>query len=95
VNKLPPTAPIPRVPQARSREFVMKSQKALIDTYSWECCANCEHWTEDHVTMVPDPTKYSGHRDEHLGPQCTKYGMRPPTDVILIGCQDYEPSIPF
>lgn len=95
MNKLPPTAPIVRAPQARLREFVMKSQKALIDTYSWECCFNCEHWTEDIVVQVDDPTKYSGRRDEHLGPQCTKYNSRPPTKVILIGCEEYEPSIPF
>jgi hypothetical protein len=92
-----PVAPVPTAPIARTktREFVMKSQNAMIDTYSWECCANCDHWTEDVVVQVDDPTKYSGRRDEHLGPQCTKYGVRPPTKVILIGCEEYNPSIPF
>lgn len=88
----PPTAPIAFT---KSRDFVMKSQKALIDTYSWECCVNCEHWTEAHVIQVKDETKYSGWREEDLGPRCMKYEIRPPTKVILIGCEEYVPSIPF
>lgn len=90
----PPTAPIAKT---KTREFVMKSQSALIDTYSWECCLNCEHWSEDKIVQIPDETKYSGHRDHSLGPGCSKFGehIRPPTKVILIGCESYEPSIPF
>ena len=94
MSKLPPTAPIPRSP-TRSREFVMKSQQALIDTYSWECCLNCEHWSEQKIVRVKDDTKYSGWRQEDLGPQCMKYDMRPPTKVILIGCEEYVPDVPF
>lgn len=95
MNRLPPTAPIPKPPQAKSREFVMKSQKAMLDTYSWECCLNCEHWSEAKIVQVVDETKYSGYRDEDLGPHCMKYDMRPPTEVIVIGCAEYEPAIPF
>lgn len=93
MNKLPPTAPIPK--QAKSREFVEKSQQAMVDTYSWECCLNCDHWTEHKIVQVVDPTKYSGVRDDDLGPHCTKFDMRPPTKVIVIGCADYDPAIPF
>ena len=89
---IPPTAPIAKT---KTREFVMKSQQALIDTYSWECCLNCEHWSEAKVVQIKDETKYSGFREEDLGPHCMKFDMRPPTKVILIGCEDYEPSIPF
>ena len=92
-NNLPPTAPIPKL--AKSREFVMKSQQALVDTYSWECCINCEHWTETHVVKVADPTKYSGFAEHDEGARCKKFEVRPPTKVILIGCAEYEPAIPF
>lgn len=95
MNKLPPTAPIQKAPLAKSREFVMKSQTAMIDTWSWECCLNCDHWTENHVVKVPDATKYSGFSEVDEGPRCTHYGIRPPTKVILIGCETYEPAIPF
>jgi hypothetical protein len=94
----PPTAPIART---KTRDFVMKSQTALIDTFSWECCLNCEHWGEAHKIQVKDDTKYSGWREEDLGPGCTKFSadslhpIRPPTKVILIGCEFYEPTIPF
>lgn len=89
----PPTAPIARGP--KPREFVMKSQKAMIDTYSWECCLNCEHWTNSHVERVRDDTKYSGWRDDQMGPRCMQYKVLPPPEVILIGCETYEPAIPF
>lgn len=92
-SPIPPTAPIPR--QGKSREFVMKSQQALVDTYSWECCINCEHWTDKHVERIKDETKYSGFRDEDMGPRCTKYALLPPPKVITVGCESYEPSIPF
>jgi hypothetical protein len=95
MNKLPPTAPIQRAPQAKSREFVMKSQKAMIDTWSWECCLNCDHWKEVNKVQVADVTKYSGFTEVDQGPMCTKYMMRPPTENIVIGCSEYEPAIPF
>lgn len=93
MNNLPPTAPIPKL--AKSREFVMKSQQALVDTYSWECCLNCDNWTNTSQHEVPDETKYSGVRVEQTGPKCMKYDMLPPPHVILIACVEYEPAIPF
>jgi len=94
-SPLPPTAPIVRNPQSKSREFTMKSQQAMVDTYSWECCLNCDHWTKNRVERVKDETKYSGWREENRGPICMKYEMLPPPEVQLIGCETYEPSIPF
>lgn len=90
----PPTNPI-KVPPGRSVEFIMKSQQALIDSYAWNCCLNCEHWTESHKVQVPDNTKYSGWSQIDEGPRCMKYGVRPPTKIITVGCQDYVPGIPF
>jgi hypothetical protein len=92
-----PIAPVPTAPIARTktREFVMKSQQAMIDTYSWECCANCDHWAEQHIVKTPDSTKYSGFSEVDEGPRCMKYEARPPTKIILIGCDSYTPDIPF
>lgn len=91
MNHPPPTAPI----QAKSRDFIEKSQTAMVYTFSWECCLNCEHWTENHIVKVEDVTKYSGYREHDEGPRCKKFEMRPPTRVIIIGCASYEPGIPF
>ncbi len=88
----PPTAPIART---KTRDFVVKSQTAMVDTFSWECCINCEHWTETHVVRIADETKYSGYREVDEGPRCMKYQVRPPTKIIIVGCADYEPTIPF
>lgn len=90
----PVTAPIPRG-QLRTREFIEKSQAAMVESIAWECCLNCEHWTEKHIVQVPDETRYSGYREEDQGPRCIKWGIRPPTKTIIIGCADYEPGIPF
>lgn len=92
-SPIPPTAPI-KV-QGRSRDFVMKSQKALVDTYSWECCLNCSYWAETRSQQIPDATKYSGFRTEELGPGCLKYSVLPPPSVVVIGCEEYEPGVPF
>jgi hypothetical protein len=50
-NPLPPTAPLVykagTTLEERERmrsEQMRKSQKALVDTFTWECCYNCEHW---------------------------------------------------
>lgn len=92
MNKVPPTAPIH---STQTVEFRMKSQQALIDTYSWQCCVNCDHWTEKHIVQIADPTKYSGYTEHDEGPRCMLFSMRPPTKVILIGCENYVPAIPF
>lgn len=73
---VPPTAPIPGQDPVKRAEHVRKSQKALVDTFTWECCPNCEHW--DSKTEF-----------------CGKYQMRPPANVIVIGCVDYDAGIPF
>ena len=92
IAPVPPTNPIART---KTRDFVMKSQQAMVDTYSWECCVNCEHWTEKHIVNIVDETKYSGFREIDEGSRCMKYEVRPPTKVILIGCEEYVPAIPF
>lgn len=94
-NPLPPTAPIKQNPTAKPREFVMKSQQALINTYSWECCLNCERFTDHHIVKVEDQTKHSGFREDDQGEMCTLYMVRPPAKVIIVGCESYEPQIPF
>lgn len=93
-SKAPPTAPISNEAQV---QFRMKSQQAMIDTFSWQCCLNCEHWREHHVVKIRDETKYSGFREEDQGPGCGFYGehIRPPTKIILIGCENYRDAIPF
>jgi hypothetical protein len=92
---LPPTAPITKNPQAKPREFVIKSQEALINSYAWECCLNCDHFTEHFVTKVQDETKYSGFREEDQGEMCTKFATKVPLKVAAVGCTEYCPAIPF
>lgn len=55
-------------------EMLLKSQKAMLDTFTWQSCANCINWKND---------------------QCDLYKMRPPVQVIAIGCATWEADIPF
>lgn len=47
----------------------------------FKSCCNCEHWLE-------------GPPDNKLQ-ICGKYQMRPPTKVIVCGCDDHSDNIPF
>ena len=97
MNPLPPgipTAPI-RLDISKRPEHIRKSQQALIDTYNWECCLNCEHFTKTSQKSIPDETSYSGQKVVQTGPLCMKYGMLPPLEVIVIGCVDFNAGIPF
>lgn len=89
---VPPTVPIKA---EHNVAFRLKSQQAMIDTFAWQCCLNCEHWKEENKVKVADQTKFSGFREEDRGPLCTLYDMRPPTKFIIIGCESYQDCIPF
>lgn len=92
MTQIPPTAPIKA---ERPNEFTIKSQKALIETYAWQCCLNCEEYSKKHIEKVLDETKYSGWRDEDMGPRCMKYEQLPPPEVLVNGCEEWIPVIPF
>lgn len=88
----PPTVPIV---DTQKVEFRMKSQQAMVDTFAWQCCLNCEHWAEQNLVKIEDKTKYSGFVEVDQGPLCRKYMQRPPTKFIIIGCPEYTDCIPF
>lgn len=41
----PPTVPIAPNGNYKQRvEMRVKSQEAMVKTFAWDCCANCERW---------------------------------------------------
>lgn len=55
--------------------------KEMFEGGLFRTCANCEYWREG----PPDnPVQI-----------CGKYNMRPPTKIIVIGCDDHSDNIPF
>lgn len=53
----------------------------LMDTGFFKTCLNCEHWIEGP----------SDNRKQI----CSKFNARPPTDVIVCGCEHHSENIPF
>jgi hypothetical protein len=92
INPLPPAKH--NVLESR-KVFTIRSQTAMINNFTWQCCLNCDNWTKTSQKEVPDETKYSGVRLEQTGPKCMKFDILPPPEVILTGCEHHEDMIPF
>lgn len=75
----PPTAPKIR---EKSQSFTIKSQTAMVNTYSWECCLNCDHWDE----VKEGCKQFADDKGEPI---------KVPAKVIVVGCEAYNPNIPF
>lgn len=55
----------------------------------WPCCLNCEYWIEHSEIHCGDPSKNKREM------RCSRYNMQPPPDVIVVGCNQHIPYIPF
>lgn len=51
------------------------------DMGMFRTCLNCEHWIEG-----------TPHNIQQI---CGKYKVRPPTKIIVCGCDDHSDNIPF
>lgn len=51
----------------------------------WPCCLNCEYWAEVEAITDTSQTYF----------ECKKYKTIPPADVIVVGCNQHIPYIPF
>ena len=87
--------PIGRGTLESKKEFAIRSEIAMVNNFTWQCCLNCDHWTKTSRARVLDETRYEGYRLEETGPMCMKYNVLPPPDVIVTGCRDHEDMIPF
>ncbi|QDB70841.1 hypothetical protein [Pseudomonas virus PBPA162] len=57
-------------------------RNVLVESGHWKCCLNCCEWG------APD-------NNQTLQPLCRKYNMVPPPKVIVLGCVEHMPDIPF
>ena len=55
--------------------------RAWITTGDFRSCLGCDHWRQNGDQKGPE--------------ECTLYNMRPPADVIVFGCAEWFPDIPF
>lgn len=74
------------------KEFTERGQQAYqreaVRRVFWRCCLNCDHWDDGKVTPG------TGQQPRPEG--CSKFGgQKPPAEIILMGCDSHEESIPF
>ncbi len=53
----------------------------------FKTCLNCEHWIEGTQveTLLPPESRQ----------MCKLYGARPPTKIIVCGCESHSDNIPY
>jgi len=61
--------------------LALEMAKWMNEVGLFRSCLNCEHWIEG----PPDNRQQ----------MCGKYKMRPPTKIIVCGCDDHTDNIPF
>ncbi|WPK40898.1 hypothetical protein Knedl_CDS0052 [Pseudomonas phage Knedl] len=54
----------------------------LVQSGHWKCCLNCWQWG------APES-------NPNLAPHCRKYSMMPPAKILVLGCIEHTPDIPF
>ncbi len=69
-------------------------QKRAIEASVWQCCLNCEHWSPLVKTgfQVVDGVRVEYTDHSH---QCGKWLIKPPAEVVAVGCPDWQHMIPF
>jgi len=90
-----PPAPAKHNVLESRKQFVIRSEIAMVNNFTWQCCLNCDNWTKSSSKQVSDETKYEGYRLEDTGPKCMKFDVLPPPEVIVTGCEHHEDMIPF
>lgn len=64
---------------------MIKVREASVRTGDWICCLNCENWTE--VNQITD--------EQRVYNWCGLYSAHPPDEVVVVGCAEHTPAIPF
>lgn len=71
----------------------IRIQSLAIKHEEWQCCTNCIEFT----TTTSKPVQNLDGTTDYIatGPKCMKYGVLPPPDVLVVGCEEHDWYIPF
>jgi len=67
--------------EASLQKLSKQLTELMLEEGWFRTCYNCEHWIEG----PPD----------NLQQICGKYKQRPPTKIIVCGCEDHSDNIPY
>lgn len=74
----------------QAKQHMIDVRNEVIRQGRWPTCTNCEYWL--HVTSVEIHEGQSTREEWH---ECSKYKMIPPEEVVVVGCVNHEPKVPF
>jgi hypothetical protein len=63
-------------------------QSSMVQVGNWPCCLNCDYWGAR--------AKLDGKHRPEGAVGCGRANLAiPPPDVIVVGCEDWDPELPF
>lgn len=68
------------------RELEIEAQTDCIVKGSLKTCTNCMDWSDNFIPYEPNAPKTE---------TCVKFNMKPPADVIVVGCIYHVMAPPF
>lgn len=60
-------------------------QTAVIRKGLWQTCLNCDHWSNNSVER----------KAINSTEMCFHWKVRPPANVIVVGCSNWQDIVPF
>lgn len=69
----------------------MKLHQKMVENGILPSCISCEHWGMNQTTIQRGPDGTKPPKEE----VCRLYSMRPPAEVIVMGCDQWEWDLPF
>lgn len=89
-SKQPPASPL-ELRMSPNELAVWTTHKLLVERGTLPSCVNCELWSDN----VNHFNKTRPGNPQHPPEVCTKWNRRPPAKVIVCGCDQHIPDIPF
>lgn len=77
-----------RLEQSISLKHTLRMQELLVKGSYWHCCTNCDYFDKGNLPEHPNGLK-------ERSASCTKFKALPPPEVIAVGCEQWEETIPF
>lgn len=69
----------------QAKQHMIDVRTEVIRQGRWPTCTNCQHW-EEHPGLTDEERVYNW---------CAKYQVSPPEQVVVVGCVNHEPGVPF
>jgi hypothetical protein len=69
------------------KQDVIEHQLRIVAHGVWQTCLNCDNWSWNDALRRGFATRPP--------PSCLRFSSLPPPDVLVVGCQEWTPDVPF